>query len=41
MPVTPADFPLPVRTHAAGRVDARSQRDPWGFPWLAATAERE
>lgn len=34
VPVTPADFPLPVRTHDAGRVDALYQRDPWGFPWL-------
>jgi len=32
--VSPADFPLPVRTHDAARVDALSQTDPWGFPWL-------
>lgn len=34
VPVTPADFPFPVRTHDAARVDALSQADPWGFPWL-------
>nr|WP_216328892.1 hypothetical protein [Deinococcus aestuarii] len=34
VPVSPADFPLPVRTHDAARVDALSQLDPWGFPWL-------
>ena len=34
VPVTPADFPLPVRLHDAARVDALSQTDPWGFPWL-------
>lgn len=34
VPVFPADFPLPVRVHGAARVDALSQRDPWGFPWL-------
>lgn len=34
VPVAPADFPLPVRTHDAARVDALSQSDPWGFPWL-------
>ena len=34
VPVSPADFPLPVRVHAAARVDALSQSDPWGFPWL-------
>lgn len=32
--VSPADFPLPVRTHDAAHVDALSQTDPWGFPWL-------
>ncbi len=32
--VSPDDFPLPVRIHDAARVDARSQSDPWGFPWL-------
>lgn len=32
--VSPEDFPLPVRTHNAARVDALSQTDPWGFPWL-------
>ncbi len=34
VPVTPADFPLPVRLHDAARVDALSASDPWGFPWL-------
>ncbi|GGM12834.1 hypothetical protein [Deinococcus aerophilus] len=34
VPVTPDDFPLPVRTHDAARVDARAAADPWGFPWL-------
>lgn len=32
--VTPDDFPLPVRTHDAARVDALCAADPWGFPWL-------
>ena len=32
--VSPEDFPLPVRTHDATRVDALSRIDPWGFPWL-------
>lgn len=36
VPVTPADFPLPVRRHDAGRVDALCGADPWGFPWLEA-----
>lgn len=35
VPVSPADFPLPVRLHDAARVDALSQSDPWGFPWLS------
>lgn len=34
VPVTPDDFPLPVRTHDAARVDALCAADPWGFPWL-------
>lgn len=34
VPVTPADFPLPVRLHDAATVDARCAADPWGFPWL-------
>lgn len=34
VPVTPADFPLPVRLHDAARVDALCADDPWGFPWL-------
>lgn len=34
VPVSPVDFPFPVRTHDASRVDALSQSDPWGFPWL-------
>lgn len=34
VPVSPEDFPLPVRTHDAASVDALSQSDPWGFPWL-------
>lgn len=34
VPVTPADFPLPVRTHDAAQVDARCAAGPWGFPWL-------
>ncbi|TSA83903.1 hypothetical protein FNU79_11375 [Deinococcus detaillensis] len=34
IPVTPADFPLPVRLHDAARVDALCADDPWGFPWL-------
>lgn len=34
VPVSPIDFPLPVRAHDAARVDALSQTDPWGFPWL-------
>lgn len=34
VPVSPADFPLPVRLHDAARVDALSGSDPWGFPWL-------
>ena len=32
--MSPADFPLPVRIHDAALVDALSQSDPWGFPWL-------
>ncbi|MBB5295551.1 hypothetical protein [Deinococcus metallilatus] len=39
VPVTPADFPLPVRVHDAAQVDALSQSDPWGFPWLEEKAE--
>lgn len=35
VPASPADFPLPVRVHDAARVDALSQHDPWGFPWLS------
>ncbi|WP_184026407.1 hypothetical protein [Deinococcus budaensis] len=35
VPVTPADFPLPVRRHDAARVDALCAADPWGFPWLS------
>lgn len=34
VPVSPDDFPLPVRIHDAVRVDVLSQTDPWGFPWL-------
>ena len=34
VPVSPKDFPLPVRTHDAARVNSLSQSDPWGFPWL-------
>ncbi|CAM3864750.1 hypothetical protein [Deinococcus frigens] len=34
IPVTPEDFPLPVRLHDAAQVDARAKADPWGFPWL-------
>lgn len=34
VPVTPDDFPLPVRVHDAVRVDALAASDPWGFPWL-------
>lgn len=34
VPVSPDDFPFPVRTHDAARVDTLSQSDPWGFPWL-------
>lgn len=34
LPVTPGDFPLPVRLHDAERVRRLSRRDPWGFPWL-------
>lgn len=34
VPVIPDDFPFPVRTHDAARVDALCQTDPWGFPWL-------
>jgi hypothetical protein len=34
VPVSPADFPLPVRLHDAARVDVLSGHDPWGFPWL-------
>ncbi|EYB67823.1 hypothetical protein DEIPH_ctg032orf0069 [Deinococcus phoenicis] len=34
VPVMPGDFPLPVRTHDAARVDALARLDPWGFPWL-------
>ena len=34
VPVSPADFPLPVRLHDADTVKARSRSDPWGFPWL-------
>lgn len=34
VPVSPADFPLPVRTHDAARVDGLAQTDPWGFPWV-------
>ena len=40
--VRPEDFPLPVRLHDADTVKSRSQRDPWGFPWLdAGQAEKE
>lgn len=35
VPVSPADFPLPVRVHDATRVVALSQTDPWDFPWLS------
>ena len=34
VPMLPADFPLPVRTHHADTIDARCEADPWGFPWL-------
>ncbi|OLV18093.1 hypothetical protein [Deinococcus marmoris] len=34
LPVTPIDFPLPVRTHDAAQVDAQADADTWGFPWL-------
>ncbi len=34
IPVSPDDFPLPVKIHDAARVDVLSRRDPWGFPWL-------
>ena len=34
VPVSPGDFPLAVRLHDADTVKARSQSDPWGFPWL-------
>ncbi|GGR86836.1 hypothetical protein [Deinococcus sedimenti] len=34
VPVTPGDFPLPVRLHDAATVNARCAADPWGFPWL-------
>ncbi len=34
VPVSPDDFPLPVRLHDADVVKGRSQRAPWGFPWL-------
>ena len=34
VPVRPGDFPLAVRLHDADVVKARSQSDPWGFPWL-------
>jgi hypothetical protein len=34
VPVTPNDFPLPVKIHEAKRVDALAAIDPWGFPWL-------
>lgn len=34
VPVVPADFPLPVRSHDAQVVRARAAADPWGFPWL-------
>lgn len=34
VPVTPDDFPLPVRLHDAAQVTARAKSDPWGFPWL-------
>ncbi len=37
VPVLPEDFPLPVRTHDAARVNPLSQSDPWGFPWLEPT----
>ncbi len=37
VPVSPDDFPLPVRTHDAARVNPLSQSDPWGFPWLEPT----
>lgn len=35
IPVSPDDFPLPVRLHDADRVGARCAIDPWGFPWLS------
>ncbi len=34
VPVTPEDFPLPVRLHDAEQVAGRARADPWGFPWL-------
>ena len=34
VPVSPSDFPFPVRLHDAQRVDALCQSDPWNFPWL-------
>lgn len=34
IPVSPDDFPLPVRVHDAEAVRARAKLDPWGFPWL-------
>ena len=37
VPVSPDDFPLPVRTHDAARINPLSQADPWGFPWLEPT----
>ena len=40
VPVTPDDFPLPVRLHDAQDVRARSEADPWGFPWLPASEQR-
>ena len=34
LPVTPADFSLPVCRHDAAQVDRQAEADPWGFSCL-------
>ena len=41
VPVSPEDFPLPVRIHDAEQVSERSRADPWGFPWLEEGTGRQ
>lgn len=41
VPVSPADFVLPIRLHDADVVAARAKADPWGFPWLDSCSPPE